>query len=170
MSAKAWFNLFIISVLLASGFGVGWGLNGLRLDARADKLAAKVAGDAVQRSTDYIAQLGVVLVAKKLLADELAAADKKFTDEQRKKQNEIDRLSDCVRTGKCGLRVNATCPGPAPDGVLPKTGPGTGVGLATAPRLTPDAERDYFALRKALAAQYTQLGACVNALGRITGQ
>lgn len=170
MTAKAWFNIMVIAVLLAAGFGGGWSLNGLRLDARASKLAATTAKEAAKRSTDYLDQLRAVTAAKKMLADELAASDKRFTDQKRVADAEIERLNTCVRTGECGLRVHASCPPTAPGGVMPPAGPGSGVDTATGPKLDTDAERDYFALRKALTVQFTQLGACVNALGRITGQ
>lgn len=168
---KPWAYAVAAAVLFAAGGAAGWGLNGWRLDARAANTARDVAKEAQKRSDAYVAQLKAVQAARDGLRADLAKVDEQRTKERDDAKKELDRLRDCVRSGKCGLRVNATCtPAPGSPRDVSPTGPDSGVDTATAPRLTADAERDYFALREALKAQYTQLGACVDTLGRITGQ
>ncbi len=71
---------------------------------------------------------------------DVAALDAKYTGELADAKAKLDDLQQCVRSGKCGLRVNAPCP---------KSGTATAgsMGDATSPRLTESAERDYFTLR-----------------------
>ncbi|WP_431021809.1 lysis protein [Erwinia rhapontici] len=70
---------------------------------------------------------------------DVAALDAKYTGELADAKAKLDDLQQCVRSGKCGLRVNASCS---------KSGATTsGVGDDATPRLTDSAERDYFTLR-----------------------
>ena len=74
---------------------------------------------------------------------DVAALDAKYTGELADAKKQLDDLQRCIRTGKCGLHVNARC---TANGAT-STG---GLGDATGPRLTDSAERDYFTLREAL--------------------
>lgn len=82
---------------------------------------------------------------------EVAALDAKYTKELADAKKQLDDLQRCVRTGKCGLHVNARCPANG------TTGPG-GMGDASGPRLTNSAERDYFTLRERIVTVTKQVG------------
>ncbi|WPR95576.1 lysis protein [Klebsiella aerogenes] len=72
---------------------------------------------------------------------DVAALDAKYTKELADAKSQLEDLQRCVSSGKCGLRLNATCP---------KNGATTSgsVGDASGPRLTDSAQRDYFTLRE----------------------
>ncbi|HFQ9359366.1 TPA: lysis protein [Escherichia coli] len=80
-----------------------------------------------------------------------AALDAKYTKDLADAKKQLDDLQRCVRTGKCGLHVNARCPS---NGAT-STG---GLGDVTGPRLTDSAERDYFTLRERIATVTKQVG------------
>nr|WP_247650497.1 lysis protein [Enterobacter sp. Tr-810] len=81
---------------------------------------------------------------------DVAALDEKYTKELVDAKKQLDDLQRCVRTGKCGLHVNARCPA---NGTT-NTG---GLGDATGPRLTDSAERDYFTLRERIVTVTKQI-------------
>ena len=82
---------------------------------------------------------------------DVAALDAKYTKDLADAKKQLDDLQRCVRTGKCGLHVNARCPASG----ATSTG---GMGDATGPRLTDSAERDYFTLRERIATVTKQVG------------
>ena len=80
-----------------------------------------------------------------------AVLDAKYTKDLSDAKKQLDDLQRCVRTGKCGLHVNARCPA---NGAT-STG---GLGDVTGPRLTDSAERDYFTLRERIVTVTKQVG------------
>ncbi|EIA0307404.1 TPA: lysis protein, partial [Escherichia coli] len=80
-----------------------------------------------------------------------AVLDAKYTKDLADAKKQLDDLQRCVRTGKCGLHVNARCPA---NGAT-STG---GLGDVTGPRLTDSAERDYFTLRERIVTVTKQVG------------
>ncbi|HHI3619480.1 endopeptidase-like protein [Shigella flexneri 2a] len=80
-----------------------------------------------------------------------AALDAKYTKDLADAKKQLDDLQRCVRTGKCGLHLNARCPA---NGAT-STG---GLGDVTGPRLTDSAERDYFTLRERIVTVTKQVG------------
>ena len=82
---------------------------------------------------------------------DVAALDAKYTKDLADAKKQLDDLQRCVRTGKCGLHVNARCPASG----ATSTG---GMGDATGPRLTDSAERDYFTLRERIVTVTKQVG------------
>ncbi|EEW1826300.1 lysis protein [Shigella sonnei] len=80
-----------------------------------------------------------------------AALDAKYTKDLADAKKQLDDLQRCVRTGKCGLHINAGCPA---NGAT-STG---GLGDVTGPRLTDSAERDYFTLRERIVTVTKQVG------------
>ncbi|HAT5062258.1 TPA: lysis protein [Klebsiella oxytoca] len=82
---------------------------------------------------------------------DVAALDAKYTGELADAKKQLDDLQLCVRTGKCGLHVNARCPanGATSTGSL---------GDASSPGLTDSAERDYFTLRERIVTVTKQVG------------
>lgn len=81
---------------------------------------------------------------------DVAALDAKYTKDLADAKKQLDDLQRCLRTGKCGLHVNAKCP--ANGAASP-----TGLDDATSPRLTDAAERDYFTLRERIETVTKQL-------------
>lgn len=161
-------RLAYIAACCVLGFAVGWTVQGWRTGARlAAQAAAYSKRDAVA-ATASAKQIRDAADRNAAMARDLATVDRNRERERNAKQAEVTRLNDCVRAGGCGLRVAAVCPsGP---GVLPSAAPGSRVDTDAAPRLTADAEQAYFALRTAINGQREQLAACVDSLGRITGQ
>ena len=86
----------------------------------------------------------------------VAALDEKHTKELNHEKRKLETLRSDVRTGRVGLRVNATCTPTAGTGVPSATG-ATGVVDATGPRLTDAAKRDYFALRTRVETSRQQI-------------
>ncbi len=80
-----------------------------------------------------------------------AALDAKYTKDLADAKKQLDDLQRCVRTGKCGLHLNARC---SANGAT-STG---GLGDVTGPRLTDSAERDYFTLRERIVTVTKQVG------------
>ncbi|EPV8684087.1 lysis protein [Enterobacter hormaechei] len=81
---------------------------------------------------------------------DVAALDAKYTGELADAKKQLDDLQLCVRTGKCGLHVNARCPASG-------TTSASGMGNAPGPRLTDSAERDYFSLRERIVTVTKQV-------------
>ena len=80
-----------------------------------------------------------------------AALDAKYTKDLADAKKQLDDLQRWVRTGKCGLHLNARC---SANGAT-STG---GLGDVTGPRLTDSAERDYFTLRERIVTVTKQVG------------
>jgi len=72
---------------------------------------------------------------------DVAALDAKYTKELADAKAKLDSLQQCVSSGKCGLRLNATCPKGNATGT-------PGMDDAASARLTNAAQRDYFTLRE----------------------
>lgn len=72
---------------------------------------------------------------------DVAALDAKYIGELADAKAKLEDLQQCVRSGKCGLRVNASCS---------KSGTSTTASMddAASPGLTDSAQRDYFTLRE----------------------
>ena len=81
---------------------------------------------------------------------DLAALDAKYTKDLADAKKQLDDLQRCVRDGKCGLHVNARCPANG------ATGTGSLVD-GSSPRLTADAELNYWRLRDGIATVTKQL-------------
>lgn len=75
---------------------------------------------------------------------DVAALDTKYTKELADAKAKLDALQQCVSSGKCGLRLNATCS----KGSSTKAG---SMGDDATARLNDSAQRDYFTLRERIA-------------------
>ncbi|HGX3651659.1 TPA: lysis protein [Escherichia coli] len=81
---------------------------------------------------------------------DVAALDAKYTGELQDAKATIDQLERDVATGKRRLQLNARC--------TTNGAPGTGgVGNDSSPRLTTDAERDYWRLRNGITTITSQV-------------
>lgn len=95
--------------------------------------------------------------ANELLAkqEKIGEIDAKYTAELQKLQSENENLAGCIRSGKCGLRVQGTvqpAPKPAADG---NNRPSVGTGATC--ELAGESRSAYIALRKGIAHQRAQL-------------
>ena len=83
---------------------------------------------------------------------DVAALDAKYTKELADAKAKLDSLQQCVSSGKCGLRLNATCPKGNATGT-------SGMDDAASARLTDSAQRDYFTLRERIEVAGKQIAA-----------
>ena len=99
-------NLYGCAAAVLAAFLAAWGIQGVRWDAD----VAQTALEAAQAQV-----LAVEAVNKQRLEAEASVATgqqalDKVRQESDGKDLELQRLNDCLRTGKCGLRVSAKCP------------------------------------------------------------
>lgn len=139
----------IALAVAAAGFAAGWAVNGWRLTSQHE-------AEARERATQALRQLEHVTADRDRLAGALAQSNDTQLTALKGMQDETNRLRDCLRTGRCGLRVAASCPDPT--GAQGTTG--TGLGAGAGARLDPDAEPAYFALREGIQRTQRKLAAC----------
>lgn len=143
-------NRALIALAVAvAGFAAGWSVNGWRLTGQHE-------AEARERATQTLRQLEHITADRDRLAGALAQANDTHLHALKGMQDETNRLRDCLRTGRCGLRVAASCPQPAGTNGAAGSGLGAGVGA----RLDPDAEPAYFALREGIQRTQRKLAAC----------
>lgn len=121
--------LVMVAVLLAAGH--------YREQARKETLRADRAEHNLQVANTTITDM-------QARARAVAALDTRYTKELTDAKKKLGDLQSCVRTGQCGLRVNATCPAGGASGA-------GRMGNAARPRLTDAAERDYYTLRERIS-------------------
>lgn len=158
-------KLAIMAAALAGAFGVGWGVNGWRLGAEVAQVRQEHAQEVQKATAAALAQLKDAQAQRDALAARLAGVDAAGTTQLRKVQDENETLRAAVAAGARRLRVAATCPARPAD--VPQAAAGSRVDTAAGPELTPDARRDYFALRAGIGAQAAQLAACQQSLREI---
>ncbi|VAM41530.1 bacteriophage lysis protein [Enterobacter hormaechei] len=123
---------------------MAWAINHYRSNAIVYK-------DQRDKATEKLSLANATIKDMQTRQRDVAALDAKYTKDLADAKKQLDDLQRCVRDGKCGLHVNATCPANG------ETGTG-GVGDASGPRLTDSAERDYFTLRERIATVTKQVG------------
>ena len=123
---------------------MAWAINHYRENAITYK-------DQRDKATRSLSLANATIKDMQIRQRDVAALDAKYTKELSDAKKQLEDLQRCVRTGKCGLHVNARCPA---DGTT-STG---GMGDATGPRLTDPAERDYFTLRERIVTVTKQVG------------
>ena len=106
--------------------------------------------DQRDKAIKNLSQANATIKDMQIRQRDAAVLDAKYTKDLADAKKQLDDLQRCVRTGKCGLHVNARCPA---NGAT-STG---GLGDVTGPRLTDSAERDYFTLRERLMLMQKQL-------------
>ena len=150
----------IIAAIAGLLFGAGgaWVAQDWRYGVRIERNAKDAAEGEAARAKKVADDYRKLQVERDDWARKVAQIDGDYTGKLNALQTENNRLADCVRTSKCGMRIAATCtnqPGrvPAASGA-----PGAAsVDDAGACRLTPTAEQDYLALRGAMNTQRLQL-------------
>lgn len=133
---------------LLIGFGAAWYVQGLRWDSDVQKRDLATA-EAISVNVDAVNQH---LIASRAETERIRA---EYLDYKTGKENETSALERCIATGKCGLRVKATCSDPVRATGAVSGGPGEGTA-----ELTEAAGRSYLALRRGLDRQYAELQFC----------
>ena len=137
---RYWLQLLVVAVIGVLAFFV----NHYRDNAITYK-------DQRDKVTEQLTLANATIKDMQIRQRDAAALDAKYTKDLADAKKQLDDLQRCVRTGKCGLHVNARCPS---NGAT-STG---GLGDVTGPRLTDSAERDYFTLRERIATVTKQVG------------
>lgn len=134
----------IITVVVCIIVSLGWAVNHYRDNAITYK-------DQRDNATEKLVLANATIKDMQIRQRDVAALDAKYTKDLADAKKQLDDLQRCVRTGKCGLHVNARCPsnGATSTGRL---------GDASSPRLTDSVERDYFTLRERIITVTKQVG------------
>ena len=134
----------IIAVVVCIIVSLGWAVNHYRDNSITYK-------DQRDKATEKLSLANVTIKDMQTRQRDVAALDAKYTKDLADAKKQLDDLQHCIRTGKCGLRINARCPanGATSTGSL---------GDASGPRLTDSAERDYFTLRERIVTVTKQVG------------
>lgn len=132
------------AVIVCLIIGLGWAVNHYRDNAATYK-------DQRDKAIKNLSLANATIKDMQIRQRDAAVLDAKYTKELADAKKQLDDLQRCVRTGKCGLHVNARCPA---NGAT-STG---GLGDVTGPRLTDSAERDYFTLRERIVTVTKQVG------------
>ncbi|MBN6599092.1 lysis protein [Citrobacter sedlakii] len=131
----------IVICLLVS---MAWAINHYRDNAISYK-------DQRDKATEKLSLANATITDMQTRQRDVAALDAKYTGELADAKKQLDDLQHCIRTGKCGLRINAKCTANG----TPSTG---SMGDASSPRLNDSAERDYFTLRERIVTVTKQVG------------
>lgn len=131
---KLWLPVLVASVI----GGLAWGVNHYRDNATEYKNQRDMKTQALSLANSTITDM-------QTRQRDVAALDAKYTQELADEKNKLDDLQRCVSSGKCGLRLNASCPD------VRKITSASSVDDATGPRLTDSAQRDYLILRERIS-------------------
>jgi len=150
MIAQGWL-LLVAGVVGAAG---GAWVTDNALTASHEAYKATVANDAKDNAL-------AVLAALEKAGSRVQAAEATISEQRlqnAKADEEVERLNNCIKSGKCGLRVAAKCP----DSANLHTAPGDSASGNTAAgaRLTPAAESDYLEFQRLYAEQLKVLRIC----------
>lgn len=136
---KFWLPAVILAVIAV----LSWKVNHYRDNAITYK-------DQRDKATEQLSLANVTIKDMQTRQRDVAALDAKYTGELADAKKQLDDLQHCIRTGKCGLRINAKCPANG------TTSTGS-MGDASSPRLNDSAERDYFTLRERIVTVTKQV-------------
>ncbi|HCU0778590.1 TPA: lysis protein [Enterobacter hormaechei] len=134
----------ICAVVICLLVSMAWAINHYRDNAITYK-------DQRDKATEKLSLANATIKDMQTRQRDVAALDAKYTKELADAKSQLEDLQRCVRTGKCGLHVNARCPANG-------TASASGMGDASGPRLTDSAERDYFTLRERIVTVTKQVG------------
>ncbi|HFK5807522.1 TPA: lysis protein [Enterobacter bugandensis] len=123
---------------------MAWAINHYRDNAITYK-------DQRDKATEKLSLANATIKDMQTRQRDVAALDAKYTKDLTDAKKQLDDLQRCLRTGKCGLHINAKCPANGAAGA-------SGMGDASGPRLTDSAERDYFTLRQRIVKVTKQIG------------
>lgn len=148
MIAQGW----LYAATFAAGLAVGGWLADNALSAEHEQYKATVAKDAQDRAL-------AVLVALQAAGERVKAGEaaiSKQREDNAKADAELDRLNRCLKSGTCGLRVAAKCPGL----VHGASGDSPERDSAAGARLDAAAESDYLEFRRRYKQQLDTLRLC----------
>ncbi|EKK5503606.1 lysis protein [Enterobacter hormaechei] len=134
----------ICAVVICLLVSMAWAINHYRGNAITYK-------DQRDKATKNLSLANATIKDMQARQRDVAALDAKYTGELADAKKQLDDLQLCVRTGKCGLHVNARCPAIG-------TTSASVMGDAPSPRLTDSAEWDYFILRERIVTVTKQVG------------
>ncbi|HAS1465072.1 lysis protein [Enterobacter hormaechei subsp. xiangfangensis] len=134
----------ICAVIICLLVSMAWAVNHFRDNAITYK-------DQRDKATKNLSLANAIIKDMQARQRDVAALDAKYTGELADAKKQLDDLQLCVRTGKCGLHVNARCPASG-------TTSASVMGDAPSPRLTDSAEWDYFILRERIVTVTKQVG------------
>ncbi|EQA1634798.1 TPA: lysis protein [Enterobacter hormaechei subsp. xiangfangensis] len=134
----------ICAVVICLLVSMAWAINHYRGNAITYK-------DQRDKATKNLSLANATIKDMQARQRDVAALDAKYTGELADAKKQLDDLQLCVRTGKCGLHVNARCPASG-------TTSASVMGDAPSPRLTDSAEWDYFILRERIVTVTKQVG------------
>ena len=134
----------ICAVVICLLVSMAWAVNHFRDNAITYK-------DQRDKATKNLSLANATIKDMQARQRDVAALDAKYTGELADAKKQLDDLQLCVRTGKCGLHVNARCPASG-------TTSASVMGDAPSPRLTDSAEWDYFILRERIVTVTKQVG------------
>ncbi|MCK7288932.1 lysis protein [Enterobacter bugandensis] len=134
----------ICTVVICLLVSMAWAINHYRGSAIIYK-------DQRDKATEKLSLANATIKDMQTRQRDVAALDAKYTKELADAKSQLEDLQRCVRTGKCGLHVNARCPANG-------TASAGGLGDAPSPRLTDSSERDYFTLRERIVTVTKQVG------------
>lgn len=146
------------SWLCAAAFGLGLvvGAGGVDavLTAKHEQYKASVANDAKDRAQAVL--MALKAAGARVQAGE--AAISKVREDNAKANDEVERLATCLKSGTCGLRVAAKCPGTA--SVHAPAGDSASGDTATGARLDALAGWRYLDFKRGYAEQLKVLRIC----------
>ncbi|HCU0190980.1 TPA: lysis protein [Citrobacter koseri] len=134
----------IIAVVACIIVSLGWAVNHYRDNAIDYK-------DQRDKATEKLSLANATIKDMQVRQRDAAALDAKYTGELADAKETIERLHSDVIAGRKRLQLNANCPANGTTG-------SSGLGDASAPRLTDSAERDYFTLRERIVTVTKQVG------------
>lgn len=151
-----------VVVLLTMGTGVGWVLNGWRLESRVSMAEAATETEGRAHQADLAAisnaaaqQITQAMAKQQEAQQALADLDRKHTEDLKNAKDENDRLRGDVADGHRRLQLKASCPADS-RGVPSSTG-AAGLADGAGPRLDAAAERDYWRLRDDITTARSQI-------------
>lgn len=139
------------------GLSAGGATQAWRYNSKISKLKQDAAEANARQSAAVTDQLRKIQAERDGQAQRVAELDSKYAGELNALQTENSRLADCVRSGKCGLRVAATCVRSAGTVGMSSASAAPSVDDGGACRLTQDAGQDYLTLRGAINSQRLQI-------------
>lgn len=134
----------ICAVVICLLGSMAWSINHYRGNAIIYK-------DQRDKATEKLSLANATIKDMQTRQRDVAALDAKYTKELADAKSQLEDLQRCVSSGKCWLHVNARCPANGSTGT-------SGMGDASASRLTNSAERDYFTLRERIVTVMKQVG------------
>ncbi len=150
---------YLVAALV--GAAISWGVQDWRKGEEIQTIRLQWQHERTKELDDIINKERKARDERDALARKIVENDQRHLDQLRVQENESKKLMDCVASGKCGLRIAATCPKqPGGSAGVPTPGTTVGVDTGTDARLTAAAEQSYYALRAGLNEMQTKLRAC----------